>query len=304
MGLERGVDDALLQPGVSALHHAPLLGGRAGRCCARRSDSSSTRSRPDGSAPASSCGVPRLRVVGPQHPGARAPPWRTARRRCRRCDRESPALPPAAQARATSCRTSSGKPAPARSTKRRCGGKEPNRCRPWDLSSPTASGGNQRGIEGGRAMRGLGLGGQVGVRIDEATATDRWVSTAAGDEQAHDLGRALEDPADPQVAQDRSAGTPSPLASDAATVSGPRFALDLHQLVGDQPRHLGRAELGEGRLDADIVAVFIRHLSGQLDDGLERKVVAAMNATLAATASCSPIGRPTGPACSTTRGRS
>jgi hypothetical protein len=101
-------------------------------------------------------------------------------------------------------------------------------------------------------------------------ATDRWASTASGDQQVHDLGGALEDAVDAQVAQELFGGDGA-LAAGAQRLGGleAASAADLDEFVGHEPGHLGGVQLGEGALDADVVAVFVGHLGGEVGDGLQ-----------------------------------
>ena len=83
-----------------------------------------------------------------------------------------------------------------------------------------------------------------------------------GDEEPHDLARALEDPVDPEV--------PHPLldrlrllAPGAQRVGGLVTAtpLDLQRLVDQPPARFRAEELGEGRLQPDVVAASIRWIA-------------------------------------------
>jgi hypothetical protein len=71
-------------------------------------------------------------------------------------------------------------------------------------------------------------------------------SSARGDDQPLDLGRALPDPVDPQLAQEALGGE---LAHVAAA------AEDLDDAVGAAPGRLGREQLGERRLGVDDLRV-------------------------------------------------
>ena len=90
------------------------------------------------------------------------------------------------------------------------------------------------------------------------------VDGLAGDQQMHDLRGALEDPVDAQVAQELLGGDGA-LAAGGEGVGGleAAAAADLDQFVGHQPAHLGAVQLGEGGLDADVVAVLVGHLGGR-----------------------------------------
>lgn len=96
------------------------------------------------------------------------------------------------------------------------------------------------------------------------------VDGLARDQQVHDLGGALEDAVDAQVAEHLLGGDGA-FAAGAQRVGGleAAAAADLDQFVGHEPGHLGAVELGEGGLDADVVAVLVSHLRGEVDDGLE-----------------------------------
>ena len=88
-----------------------------------------------------------------------------------------------------------------------------------------AADGEGRAATGRRSRRprsaGLGLRAADGVRIDDvARHAQVLVDRLAGDEQVHDLGRALEDAVDPQVAQqllDRERRSPRAASESAVS---------------------------------------------------------------------------------------
>ncbi|GAA3295333.1 hypothetical protein GCM10020295_22250 [Streptomyces cinereospinus] len=133
--------------------------------------------------------------------------------------------------------------------------------------------GQPLGVEGAglRARPGLVLEGLV--RVDQVTG-DREVGVdrLAGDQQVHDLGGALEDAVDAQVPQHLLGGH-RPLPARPQRLGGleAAAAADLHQFVGHQAGHLRAVQLGEGGLDADVVAVLVGHLGRQVHHGLQRE---------------------------------
>ena len=96
----------------------------------------------------------------------------------------------------------------------------------------------------------------------------------AGDEEAHDLARALEDQVDAEVAHHPLDGI-GPLAAAAQTVGGlvAAAALDLQGVVDDPPSHLGVPHLGHRRLEADVGAAAVGHERGQVRHRLHREEV-------------------------------
>src|ERR1700733_3331426 len=88
----------------------------------------------------------------------------------------------------------------------------------------------------------------------------------------HDLRRALEDPVDAHVAQDlldRHAAQAAGLQGRGGLVAA--ATADLHELVDHAPAHLGAIELGDGSLDAYIVALLVRQPAAHVQHGLEPK---------------------------------
>ena len=86
----------------------------------------------------------------------------------------------------------------------------------------------------------------------------------------HDLRRALEDAVDAHVAQDlldRHAAQAAGLQGRGGLVAA--AAADLHELVDHAPAHLGAVELGDGGLDAYVVALLVRQPAGHVEHGLE-----------------------------------
>ena len=86
----------------------------------------------------------------------------------------------------------------------------------------------------------------------------------------HDLRRALEDPVDAHVPQDLL----DRHAAQAAGLQGRRGLVaaataDLHELVDHAVAHLGAIELGDGGLDAYVVALLVRQPAGHVQHGLE-----------------------------------
>jgi hypothetical protein len=92
----------------------------------------------------------------------------------------------------------------------------------------------------------------------------------ARDQQVHDLGRTLEDPVDPHVAQgllgrhrlfaarlERRRGLVTPAAAN------------LDQLVEHLPPHLRAVQLGEGRLDSDVARLVVGQAAGDVKHRLE-----------------------------------
>src|SRR5439155_15439342 len=82
----------------------------------------------------------------------------------------------------------------------------------------------------------------------------------AGDEQVHDLARALEDEVDPEVAHDaldRHGFLPPRPQRVRGLVAA--TAADLYRLVDDAPAGLGVVQLRDRRLEPDVVAAAVRH---------------------------------------------
>ncbi len=93
-----------------------------------------------------------------------------------------------------------------------------------------------------------------------------------GDQQLHDLTGAFEDPIDAQVAQ-HLLGRDGPFATVGQRLGClvATATADLHHLVGDEPRHLARVQLGERGLDPDVLAALVGHHRRQFDDRLHRE---------------------------------
>lgn len=86
-----------------------------------------------------------------------------------------------------------------------------------------------------------------------ASDLEMGVDRLAGDEQPHDLGRALEDQVDPPVAEG-SLDRVGPLATVAERIGGfvAAPALDLYGVVGDSPAGFRVPHLGDRRLEPDV----------------------------------------------------
>jgi hypothetical protein len=97
------------------------------------------------------------------------------------------------------------------------------------------------------------------------------VHRLARDEQPHDLRRSLEDPVDAHVPQ-HLLGRHAPLAPRGQGRGGlvTAAAADLHQLIGDLAAHFRAVQLGQRRLDPDVVPLVVGELAGQLDHRLKR----------------------------------
>jgi hypothetical protein len=126
------------------------------------------------------------------------------------------------------------------------------------------------GVERPGPHAGLDLGARRGVRVDDVAGhREVLVHRLAGDEQVHDLGRAFEDPVDPQVAHHL-------LDPDGALAAGgqrigrlvPAAAPDLHEVVRDGPGHLAAEQFDQRGLDADVVVVVIGEHAAELQHGL------------------------------------
>src|SRR5262249_38073883 len=140
---------------------------------------------------------------------------------------------------------------------------------------PLALAGHQRGqplgVEPAGLRRRAGLARGRDPRLDQPTGP-RPVGghRPAGDEQLHDLRGTLEDPVDPHVPHHLLGGH-APLAARGQRLRGliTAAAADLHQLVHDPRAHFRAVQLGQRRLDADVVALVVGELAGQLDPPLE-----------------------------------
>ena len=111
------------------------------------------------------------------------------------------------------------------------------------------------------------------MRVDQVSGCrEVRVDGLSRDQQVHDLGRALEDPVDPEVAEHL-------LGGDRAFAAGRErrcglespAAADLHELVADAPGHLRGPHLGERGLDANVLAVLVGEHAREVDDRLERE---------------------------------
>src|SRR4051812_34544400 len=121
------------------------------------------------------------------------------------------------------------------------------------------------------------LHGDAGLLLEVAVALEDvaghlevLIHRLAGDQQVHDLRRALEDAVDAHVAHDLLHGDgllAARLQRLGGLVAAP--AADLHQLVGDLPAQLGGVELGDRRLDADVVALLVGQAAGDVEHGLQ-----------------------------------
>ncbi len=120
------------------------------------------------------------------------------------------------------------------------------------------------------------------------------VDRLAGDEQVHDLGRALEDPVDPQSRSSCSTGH-RPLAAGRQRRRRlvAAAAADLQQFVGDPPGPSRWSTAWRRRLDPDVVASPRRpsRWPGRASTPGRRRS-RRCTAILCATASCLPTGRP------------
>jgi len=96
------------------------------------------------------------------------------------------------------------------------------------------------------------------------------VDGLARDQQAHDLARSLKDAVDPHVTQDL-------LRRDRLLTPGEQrlrrlvtaAAPNLHQVVDHPPPELGGVELGDRRLDPDVVLLVVGEPAGDVDYRLE-----------------------------------
>ena len=94
------------------------------------------------------------------------------------------------------------------------------------------------------------------------------------DEQAHDLARALEDPVDPEVAQ-HAFDRDRRLAPGRQRVRSLVAASTAHlqRLVHEPPAHFGVEELGDRRLEPDVVSTPVDEEGHELRHGLHREGV-------------------------------
>ena len=133
------------------------------------------------------------------------------------------------------------------------------------------------------------------------------VDGLAGDEQVHDLGRALEDAVDPQVAQHLLGGHGA-LAAGGQRLGGlvAAAAADLDQLVGDPPGHLASRTAWRARPRSGCRCGPRRPAATDRSSTASRaKVVAAMKAIFAADGLVlADRPAPLHPRAPTTRGRS
>ena len=128
------------------------------------------------------------------------------------------------------------------------------------------------GVELAGADGGLGLRREVAVALEDlAGDLQVLVDGLAGDQQVHDLGRALEDAVDAHVAQRRLDGHRL-LAARLERLGGlvAAAAADLHQLV-ERPASpcSERVELRDRRLDADVVLLVVGQAGGDVEHRLE-----------------------------------
>src|SRR5712691_9107575 len=107
------------------------------------------------------------------------------------------------------------------------------------------------------------------------------IQRLAGDEQVHDLARALEDQVDAEIAHDALDGV-GLLAAGPQRVGGlvAAAAADLHRVVDDPPPALGVVQLGDCGLEADVVAAAVGHGPAQLGDGFHGERVRGHGADL------------------------
>ncbi len=143
--------------------------------------------------------------------------------------------------------------------------------RPRALSLASHQRGQPLGVEAAGLGRGAGTLGGRHLGLDELTGRGQVrVHRLARDEQPHDLRGSFEDPVDAHVPH-HLLGRHAPLTAGGqrgcGLVAPP--AADLHQLVHDHRAHFGTVELGQRGLDADVVALVVGKLAGQLDHGLE-----------------------------------
>ena len=127
-------------------------------------------------------------------------------------------------------------------------------------------------IESARAGRGRGLLPQIGFGVGEITGGGQvGVDRLTGDEQPHDLTGSFEDAVDPQVPRgllDRHRALPAGGQGLRGLVAA--AAADLQQLIDDLIGHLAGPQFGQRRLDPDVVAAFVGHLTGQFEHRVER----------------------------------
>ena len=92
----------------------------------------------------------------------------------------------------------------------------------------------------------------------------------AGDQQLHDFRGPLEDPVDPHVAE-LLLGRHGAFAAGLERVRGLKAsaAADLHQFVGDPEANLAGPQLGQRRLDPDVLLPGVGHSGGQFKDGVQ-----------------------------------
>ena len=107
------------------------------------------------------------------------------------------------------------------------------------------------------------------------------VDRFARDEQVHDFGGALENQIDAEVAHDALDGHRR-LTARAQRVGGfvPAATADLHGVVDDAPAGFGVVELGDRRLEADVVPTALGHRPAQLGDRFHREGVRGHGAEL------------------------
>ena len=126
------------------------------------------------------------------------------------------------------------------------------------------------GVEAGRPEGGAGLLGRGRVGLGQVAGRVQVdVDRLPGDEQLHDLRRALEDTCHAEVAEDLLSGhwtLAAGLQGSGCLIAA--AASDLDHLVGDPPGHLGAPELGQRGLQPDVVALLVGQLAGELDHRL------------------------------------
>ena len=131
--------------------------------------------------------------------------------------------------------------------------------------------GQPLGVEGAGADGAARLLLQVALPLEQVAGDlEVLVDRLAGDQQVHDLGRALEDPVDAHVAQEL-------LGGDGLLAAGlerlgrlvAAAAANLDQLVDHLPPQLGGVELGDRGLDADVVLLVVGETAGDVEHRLE-----------------------------------
>jgi len=183
-----------------------------------------------------------------------------------------------------------------RSTNRRCVPSSPNSAvAARRLTLPDGEPRQPLAVEGSGLGRRLGLGPGVDVGVDDGAGPRRGAGRRPpGDQELHDLRRALEDPADAEVSEDLLGRDRllAPGLEGRRRLESPASP-DLDHLVSDLPGHLRAVQLGQGGLDADGRAARRRPAGWTAPRRLpRRRSRPAMKAIFSATASCLPIGMP------------